>query len=325
MASTSPSDHPGPLTQHDILEFMLAHWVSGARDIAAGKEESASSRQFDSIASSATKAIRLAALNKNPVTQEEMDPLLVKHHLQIVWKGIIETVQVIDTLDPWQEKFLQLLIWTKNFDAMTKDVNNVEGARSWEEYGFAEELGAAWERLLKENEVKRMKNLAIFTAKALTAGVDDDGLGDTALWYFREALEHEDERVAPLLEVTQMWFIAGAYKLLALSVNEKGGFEIGPKALGAGIAENGFSMARWLFWRKRIQGLNHHEDPEVVKLARKVFLSNVAAGTDMGYDVPGEKKFYERMEKAMLEMLKSRESGCVQDTDIEINLDWVDE
>lgn len=31
------------------------------------------------------------------------------------------------------------------------------------------------------------------------------------------------------------------------------------------------------------------------------------------------------MDKAMVEMLKSSEKGCVQDTDIEINLDWVDE
>lgn len=141
-----------------------------------------------------------------------------------------------------------------------------------------------------------MKNLAIFTAKALTAGVDDNRLGNTALWYFREVLEggSEDERVTSLLEVTQMWFIDGAYKLLALSVNEKDGLEMGPKALEAGVAENGFSMARWLFWRKRIQGLNHHEDPEVVKLARKRFLSNVKAGTDMGCDVPGEKRSFMR-------------------------------
>ncbi|KAK3997854.1 hypothetical protein QBC44DRAFT_314564 [Cladorrhinum sp. PSN332] len=327
--SASADQDPGFISSLRVLAMHYSDWLSGVQAIMDGKE-SAHSSQYDSLHSATYMAIKHAALKKSPFkfSSTDLNDQFTREQLRFLWKGIIQTVQVVDTLDPWQDKFLQLVMWTRQFDGMIKELNGVQDSDTpWEEYGFGEQLQHAWEKLMWENEVEKMSNLAAFSAKALTAGVSEQSLADTALWYFREAFEsQDDDKVASLLSVTAGWYSGAAYKLLLLCVKEKnGGLEPGPKAREFGVEKKGFSMERWLFWRKRLQGLNHHADREVLELARKVFMLNVAAGRDTGFDVPGEKRFQERMDKAMVEALDKSGKECVTDTDIEMDFDWVDE
>ncbi|KAK4226318.1 hypothetical protein QBC38DRAFT_480933 [Podospora fimiseda] len=328
MNSTTTPEDPAFTSSLNGLALHHSEILSSIQSLLSGTESPSS--HFDSLYGSIYMPIKHAALQKTPwqYSSPELNNLFTTHQLSYLWKGIILTVLITDSLSPWQAQYLQLVHYSKQFDSIIKELNNISQPKiPWEDYGFGKEIQSTWETLMQENDIPKMENLASFTAKALTSGLDDENLSHTALWYFNTVMESDDEQVvARLLPVTGKWYSSASYKLLLLCIKEqKGDVEPGPKAKEYGVDTNGFSLKRWLFWRKRLQGLNNHGDREVVKLVRKLFLLNIAAGRDTGFEVPGEKRFQDRLDRVMIEMLEKSDKKSVCDCDVEIDLDWVDE
>ena len=67
------------------------------------------------------------------------------------------------------------------------------------------------------------------------------------------------------------------------------------------------------------------EDPEVAKMARRGFDAMIISGRLMGYDIPGEAKYWEKVEKALEEELRRSGKVSVSAEDICIDLDWADD
>jgi hypothetical protein len=245
----------------------------------------------------------------------------------------LETAKVFEKDDAFQEKLVWLLLWTKEFDLLRRSLYPIGTAvTAWESYGFADSLQASWERLLTTGTASQQCNLAAFSAKALAVDICRETLGLTALWYLREALEtSDDERAIALLPTTSVWFEYCHHRLLTFSVlnqsceeQSKAHLRIsGALAQKADIHQPGFSLERWLFWRRRLQELGHSADSAVAKEAKKGFMSMIGCGRELDYNVPGEAKFAEKLQKAMWEALQESGKESLSGDDIDINVDWV--
>ena len=258
----------------------------------------------------------------------------VQQGLQVLWHMFLETAKVYEKDGAFQEKLVSLLLWTKEFDSLYKSLHPTgTAAASWESYRFADSLQASWEQLLTTGNASHQCNLAAFSAKALAVGICRDSIGLTALWYLREALETDDEAKAiSLLPATVIWVEQCGNHLLTFSARNQSYEEqskgdllaLGPLAQRADIDQPGFSIKRWLVWRRRLQELSHNADTAVAKTAKKGFMSMISCGRDLDYDVPGEAKFTEKLQAAMGEALAKSGKKSVSGDDIDIDVDWVD-
>ena len=193
-------------------------------------------------------------------------------------------------------------------------------------------------------------NFAAFTARLLALGVCDSSISWCALWLLREALEtsrpllvpaeggngreRELVSVAELLPAAVEWFQYSSYKLLTLAV-ENHSFEAeagsshtsvpGELAQSASVEQAGFSVSRWIFWRTRLREICLCEDIEAAKVARRGFDVMIISGRLMGYDIPGEAKYWAKVEKALEEELTRSGKVSVSAEDICIGLDWVED
>ncbi|KAE8368962.1 hypothetical protein BDV27DRAFT_153598 [Aspergillus caelatus] len=85
---------------------------------------------------------------------------------------------------------------------------------------------------------------------------------------------------------------------------------------------SGFSIARWVFWRRRYKHFYHCGNEQIAKLARACFEAAVFKGMRMGIELPGEKIFLTRVFKALDAELAARGMQVsVNPEDIEIDMD----
>ncbi|KAH7161818.1 hypothetical protein EDB81DRAFT_785588 [Dactylonectria macrodidyma] len=269
---------------------------------------------------------------KDGSTQSPSEP--VQRKLDLIWYMVIEMAKALDKDDPFQEHLITLIMWSKEFDSLHRVLHRTEPtAATWESYGFVNSLHASWEQLLSTGTVAQQSSLASFSAKALEAGIYGDSIGHTALWYLREVLETDDrDKFAALLPVAVVWISHCRHKLLAFSATKRSFGERStaqvqtPAALTrkSGIKEPGFSMKRWLFWRRRLQELSHSSDSDVAKEGKKGFMVMINTGRELFYDVPGEARFSERLQAAMFEELKRTGKDSVDADDIDVDVNWVD-
>ncbi|KAF2807349.1 uncharacterized protein BDZ99DRAFT_465256 [Mytilinidion resinicola] len=262
------------------------------------------------------------------------DSEAVQQGLDVLWHMFREAAKALEKDDAIQDKLISLLLWTKEFDSLHRSLHSTKTVTtSWEKYGFADSLQALWNQLLTAGTASKQCNLAEFSAKVLTVGIYRDEIAVTALWYLREALETDDEAKAfALLPAAVVWIENCRHTLLAFSATDQSygthskPHLLAPGALArrAGVEEQGFSMNRWLFWRRRLQDLSHNADSAIAKEAKKGFMAMIFCGRDLDYEVPGEMKFTEKLQAAMGEELVRSGKESVDGEDIDINVDWVD-
>ena len=271
---------------------------------------------------------------KDATRKSPADSETVQQGLQVLWHMFLETAKVYEKDGGFQEKLVSLLLWTKEFDSLYRSLHPTgTAASSWESYRFADSLQASWEQLLATGTASHQCNLAAFSAKALAVGLCRDSISLTALWYLREALETDDEpKAISLLPATVIWIEQCGDHLLTFSAMNQSYEEqskahllaLGALAQRADIDQPGFSIKRWLFWRRRLQELSHNGNTAVAKEAKKGFMSMISCGRNLDYDVPGEAKFAEKLQAAMGEALAKSGKKSVSGDDIDINVDWVD-
>ncbi|KAH7253206.1 hypothetical protein B0J15DRAFT_560320 [Fusarium solani] len=307
--------------RHEVLEGFLAdlHDVSSPKD----KQE-----LLTSIQSFAFQFLKDAS-NIALTPHEEVD-----QGLQVLWRMFIETAKVLEKDDPFHDKLVLLLLWTKEFDQLYKGLHLSDSAKAfWELYGFADSLQESWEHTLESGTSSQLCSLATFSTKALSAGACQDSLALTALWYLRKALETGDEAAtASLLPAAVIWMDQCRHRLLTFSILNRS-YEAHPKfdlsACGAlaqaqGANQSGFSLKRWLFWRERFQHLSHSEDSAIAKEAKRGFMAMINCGRDLDYEVLGEARFAERLQKAMWEALVESGKESLDGDEIDIKVDWAD-
>ncbi|KAF4873011.1 hypothetical protein CGCSCA1_v007936 [Colletotrichum siamense] len=280
--------------------------------------------QLVSIQSFALKFIKDAA-RQSPEYQEG---------LNLLWHMFCITAQNLHQEDSFQDSLVSLLLWTKEYDSLYRQLHPNEVADgSWEWYGFARELQSSWEHLSTERNVSKMSNLAMFSAKCFALGVSDD-IERTATWVMRNALETEEGTDGLVYLPSAAILVQNcAFKLFSLplmrlqgtrSPEENGPATTGISAQKAGIHNVRFSQSRWLYWRRRFQEIGRHHDPTVASQAKKGFMAMISCGRLLDLFVLGELRFEKHLQQAMWEELKRSGKESVGGGDIDINLDWVD-
>ncbi|PNP74193.1 hypothetical protein FNYG_12242 [Fusarium nygamai] len=266
---------------------------------------------------------------KEPLKRPMADIPTVQQNLDVLWYMFFKASAAIDSESLFQDRLVILLLWTRQFDLVYKEIytgKNISG--NWESYGFAQSLHIFWEELVKEGSEAELRSLATFSAKALAAGICEEQISSTALWYMREALETSDDCIAKFLPGAVVWMEPCPHALLKDCVlksdEQQSSLNLGPLAQDQPIDEAGFSIARWLFWRRRFQKLSHHPDTSLAQLAKKGFMAMIHCGRDVDYSVPGEDVFAERLQTIMwAELVKSGKESLDGD-DVDIDPDWVD-
>ncbi|KAG6184879.1 hypothetical protein E4U27_000797 [Claviceps purpurea] len=227
------------------------------------------------------------------------------------------------------------------------------GQRLWTDLPFlAEDLYAFWSKESDALTAAQRASLAAFTGKLCAVGVCAPALARCALWLFKRAFETEisAETMTEMLPACREWFFYGNTTLVKLCRDNHGSGASGDGD-GDGALETpgplvtdaetkkrrGFSIARWLLWRRcagqmyaarlgQASGEAAEVSAEVSKLGRACFEQMVSAGLVAGVTVPGEKVFLERLFKALDDELASgRATGCVGAEDIEIDVRWAEE
>src|ERR1700759_2687773 len=108
-------------------------------------------------------------------------------------------------------------------------------------------------------------------------------------------MKHSNHKLAALC--------VGNFNSLGLAGRDPSATSLGPLAKKAHIAQEGFSVERWLFWRQRLGDLYLTGSQVVAKSARQCFELMALTGLDIGLNIPGEKKYLERLFEALDEEL----------------------
>ncbi|KAH6880535.1 hypothetical protein B0T10DRAFT_565756 [Thelonectria olida] len=219
---------------------------------------------------------------------------------------------------------------------------------------LAHDLQKYWMEESRNLPAVERRNLATFTAKLCSSGIGAgpgcvEDLSSCALWLFKEALETDRPRVADsaqddsnkatlpladLLPACVEWLKYSNFKLARLSVDNYGPTvptfllleSQGSVSTGKLTLDDKFSLNRWLSWRQRLGELYVQGGETVSGPARKGFELMVSTGRAIGLDIPGEKRYLERLFKALEKELVARGSkDCVVPEDIEIDPAWVKE
>lgn len=278
----------------------------------------------------------------------------LEQELGDLWDEIFYAARFIFVTGPEAGHLVALILEAREFGHLARS-GGQEGAimpngqRLWTDLPYlVQELEGMWAMESYKFGITERANLAAFTARLCAAGVCPEELSRCALWLFKETLEMERplylrgtfERnmrpcVADSLPACLAWLQFNKFKLVKLSAidynstthDDEGesafSTKPGPLAASAGIAQDGFSIKRWLFWRRRFKELYSTGDSEIMKLARACFEEAVQAGRLIGLDIPGEKQYLAQVFQALDRELAARDFvGSVEPSDIEIDMNW---
>ncbi|KAF5654474.1 hypothetical protein F25303_1398 [Fusarium sp. NRRL 25303] len=319
------SSQTDPNVSHDerFRHEVLKGFAEDLQDIASDKEKQ------DLLISIKSFAFHFI---KEPLKRPMADFPTVQQNLDVLWYMFLKASTAIDSDSLFQDRLVLLLLWTRQFDLVCKGLYTEQNmAGNWESYGFAQSLQTFWEALMREGSEAELQSLATFSAKALAAGICEEQISSTGLWYMREVLEANDDNIAKFVPGAVVWVELCPHALLQGCVligdelqSEKSSLNLGTLPQDQRVDDAGFSMARWLIWRRRFQKLSHHPDTSLAQLAKKGFMAMIHCGRDIDYTVPGEDVFAEKLQATMwAELVKSGKESLDGD-DVDIDPDWVD-
>lgn len=170
--------------------------------------------------------------------------------------------------------------------------------------------------------------------------VSDFGLISRIWWKCSRPLVSFENRpsVVESLPACLAWLKYNKYKLAKLpvtifnpaapTINDERESLVTPGNLVAatGLTQDGFSIKRWLFWRRRCKELYSSEHGEVRAMARACFEEAVNTEHLVGLEIPGEKQYLARLFQALDDEFGAR--GHVESfepADIEIDMGWAED
>lgn len=243
-----------------------------------------------------------------------------------------------------------------NVDGRGDEAILPNGQRLWLDLPyFVEVIQTYWKKESFLLSASERENLAAWTAKLCAAGVFADELSTVALFLFKETFEVskrsdnsdlgdneniESISVKELLPACTTWMRFNNFKLVKLAANnheshfwdemslaagQGGSTAPGELARNAEIPTNGFSIARWIFWRQQLRNLHQSGDAEMAKLTKACFEAMVLTGLHVGVTVPGERKYLDNVFKVLDKELATREvKTSIGLGDITIDMGWAE-
>jgi hypothetical protein len=218
-----------------------------------------------------------------------------EYDLQELWYWVAQGARYIAADHPAQDRLAMQVLHTREMGVLSRktgeetEIATTSDGNIWSDLPFlVDEVQAAWRMSASFPSVER-HNLSAFVARLASVGVRDPELGLVAIWILRDTLEtprpitkredtSDDEQlitVADLLPATMAWFLYCGHKIESLCIlnqDFESDSETGELAKRANVTPNsGFSVARWIFWRDRLEEISHCGDEEVAALASKTW------------------------------------------------------
>lgn len=236
-----------------------------------------------------------------------------EYDLQELWYWVVQGARYITADHPAQDRLVSQVLFTREMGVLSRKIGppkegeedqEMETATTsdgniWSDLPFlVDEVQAAWKMSTNLPSVER-HNLSAFVARLASVGVRDPELGLVAIRILRDTLEtprpltgrretstsDSEEQlttIADLLPATMAWFLYCGHKienLCILNQNFESDSETGDLAKRANVTpDSGFSVARWTFWRDRLEEISHCGDEEVAPLASKTWRTMKAWG-----------------------------------------------
>jgi len=237
--------------------------------------------------------------------------------LHELWYWVVQSAKYVSADHPAQNRLACQLLHTREiglllrkFGPKNAEEEETRGARVattsdgniWSDLPFlVEEVQAAWSMSANFPSVER-NNLTAFIARLTSVGVCDPELGLVAIWDLRDTLEtsqpltgrrqantSDSEQQLPnaagLLPAAMPWFLYCGHKIETLRLLEQdfgSDSETGELAERVNVTPNsGFIVARWAFWRDRLEEISRCGDEEVAPLAAKIWRTMKAWGQEI--------------------------------------------
>jgi hypothetical protein len=229
-----------------------------------------------------------------------------EYDLQELWYWVAQGARYIAADHPAQDRLVGQVLHTREMGVLSRkigppkeggedqetEIATTSDGNIWSDLPFlVDEIQAAWKMSANFPSVER-HNLSAFVARLASVGVRDPELGLVAIWILRDTLEtprpltrrteadtsDSEEQlitIADLLPATMAWFQYSGHKIETLCIlnqDFESDSETGELAKRANVTPNsGFSVARWTFWRDRLEEISRCEDEEVAPLAYRMW------------------------------------------------------
>ncbi len=95
----------------------------------------------------------------------------------------------------------------------------------------------------------------------------------------------------------------------------------GELARNANVKQAQFSVARWVFWRKRFKEIERCSDGQVAEEAKHGFRLMVRRGREMGFQIDGEAEYEARIIKYLEVEFEKARHGVVTPEGMSIHSD----
>ncbi|KAK2601638.1 hypothetical protein QQS21_004788 [Conoideocrella luteorostrata] len=271
------------------------------------------------------------------------DLVRIEENLHDAWDELIHAAKILPAGDAEHDRLITLVHEVRELgDSVRTTQDDVatlsNGKRLWTDLPFlADEIFDSW---IKESAVftsAERASLAVLSSKLCATGICAPEMARCALWLFREALETEKPgaHIINMLPACLEWLRHSNIKIVKWCAENSAPLSHkedkivtspGPLAAGINVLGEGFSVARWLFWRQRLGELYTHGNGDMARLSRACFEQMINTGSLVGIDIPGEKRYLANIFKALDAELASRGfKGSVGAEDIEIDPSWVAE
>lgn len=227
---------------------------------------------------------------------------LYEWDLHELWYLFLRAATITDADNAAQDRLASQILHTREMGTLSRLLpsddpgdngkGKVETAMTsdgeiWRDLPFlAQDVQKAWKESVGLSRVQR-HNLSAFVARLAGYGVRDPELCSCSIWILRDALEtprllvsegdsgeQQEPSIAELLPAAMAWFQYAGHKLESLSIANyaPADSDVGELAHRAGVRPiNGFSTARWLFWRARFEELSRCEEKEIADVATRAF------------------------------------------------------
>ncbi|KAH6639039.1 hypothetical protein C7974DRAFT_410033 [Boeremia exigua] len=236
-----------------------------------------------------------------------------EYDLRELWYWILQSARYIAADHPAQDRLVMQVLHTREMGVLSRkigppkkgeenaetEIATTSDGNIWSDLPFlAPEVKAAWTASTTSFPSVDRHNLSAFVARLASVGVRDPELGLVAIWILRDTLEtprpltrtetdtndseNQPAAIVDLLPAATAWFLYCGHKIESLCIQNQNfgsSSKTGELARRAEIEPDcGFSVARWTFWRDRLDEIRQCGDREVAQLAEKAHRTMKAWG-----------------------------------------------
>jgi hypothetical protein len=275
----------------------------------------------------------------------------IESELRALWDELFQAVMILPHDSPEIDKLVLLVLEIKGFGVLRRTIKGDAAARGsghkdcegYEVARCSDErriwLDLPWlvidlQTIYISDELSaaQRNSLAAFNAKLCVAGIFSFHTASCGAWTLTNALgtNCSGELLEDVLPACRIFLDIANLKILEFCVMEAGRtITDGPTHAGEPMIpapltdQNYFSVKNWLLWRNGLGELMRLENKTISKMARHCFETMASTGRCSGIEIPGERRWLQRLFEALDKQVVTLGGNvCVDTSMIEVDPRW---